>query len=70
MSTADRTIDLAWSRPVSVFVSIRVGRRLPKVGPDLGGHASQHVAGDVLVSLRKRCIGPAHDLHRGSVWYA
>jgi hypothetical protein len=40
------------------------------VRADLGGNASQHVASDVLVSLRERYIGPAHDLHRSSVRYA
>jgi hypothetical protein len=54
---------------VSVLVSIRM-RRLPQVRADLGGHASQHVAGDVLVSLRESRIGPTHDLHRGPVGYA
>ena len=54
---------------VSVLVSIRM-RCLPQVGADLGGHASQHVAGDVLVPLGERCIGPSHDLHRGPVGYA
>jgi hypothetical protein len=55
---------------VSILVSIRVGRRLPQVRTDLGGHVSQHVAGDVLVQLGEGRVGPAHDLHRGPVGHA
>jgi hypothetical protein len=54
---------------VSILVSIRIVRRLPEVRADLGGHASQYVAGDVLVPLGERCVGPTHDLHRGPVGY-
>lgn len=54
---------------VSVLVSIRM-RRLPQARADLGGHTSQHVAGDVLVPLRECRIGLTHDLHRGPVGYA
>ena len=37
---------------------------------DLGGHVSQDVAGDVLVPLGERRVGPTHDLYRGPVGYA
>jgi hypothetical protein len=60
----------AWLRLVSVLVSIRIVRRFPEVCADLGGYASQHVAGDVLVALCECCVGPPHDLHRGPVGYA
>jgi hypothetical protein len=60
----------AWLGLVSILVSIRMVRRLPEVRADLGGHASQNVAGDVLVPLGERRVGPTHDLHRGAVGYA
>jgi hypothetical protein len=68
MVEADGVFLSAWLDLVSVLVSIRV-RRLPQVRADLGGHASQHVAGDMLVPLGERRSGLAHDLHRDPVGY-
>jgi hypothetical protein len=70
MDAAPGRFILAWFWLVSVLVSIRMVRCLPEVCADLGGHVSQHVAGDVLVPLCERRVGPAHDLHRGPVGYA